>query len=129
MQGIPVMDLTEDQLHQIGEYIRNKLPDWATTGTATTESVPVVLLERIVRVEEELKNQRELMMQYHTQTDKRFEDLIHQMDKRFEQVDKRFEQMDRRFDDLQSAMNRQFLVVSSILGVLTILVGAGFFFG
>ena len=49
------------------------------------------------------------------QVDKRFEDLIHQMDKRFEQVDKRFEQVDKRFEqvdkrfeDLIANMNSRF---------------------
>ncbi len=41
--------------------------------------------ERIVRVEEELKHQRELLI-----------DGFNRVDKRFEQVEKRFGQMDRR---------------------------------
>ena len=45
------------------------------------------LSERIIRVEEELKAQRELMKQG-----------FDQMEKRFEQIDKRFEQVDKRFD-------------------------------
>ena len=53
--------------------------------------------ERIVRVEEELKHQRELMM-----------DGFKQMDKRFEQMDKRFEQMDKHFEQMQLEMNKRF---------------------
>ena len=45
------------------------------------------LLERIVKVEEELKHQRELI---HL--------ILEQMDKRFEQVEKRFEQITSRID-------------------------------
>ncbi len=52
------------------------------------------LRERIVRVEEELKHQRELMLQGFKQMEKRFE----QVDKRFEQIDKRFEVMTARID-------------------------------
>ncbi|MBU2568635.1 MAG: hypothetical protein KJ725_01125 [Gammaproteobacteria bacterium] len=52
------------------------------------------LRERIVRVEEELKHQRELMMQGFEMTQKRFE----QVDKRFEQIDKRFDEMLKRHD-------------------------------
>ncbi len=52
------------------------------------------LLERIARVEEALE-----------QFGKRFEMLIHQMDKRFEQVDKRFEQMDKRLEQQREEMN------------------------
>ena len=60
------------------------------------------LRERIVRVEEELKHQRELMLEGFKQMEKRFE----QVDKRFEQIEKRFEQIDRRFEMLTSRIDR-----------------------
>ena len=60
----------------------------------------IELRERMVRVEEELKNQRELMKQGFDLMDKRFE----QVDKRFEQVDKRFEQVNKRFEQLDKRM-------------------------
>jgi len=63
--------------------------------------------ERIVRVEEELKHQRELMLEGFSrvdkrfeQVDKRFEQLIDEMNARFAQVDKRFEQMEKRFEQI-----------------------------
>lgn len=62
--------------------------------------VPVIsnfeLYERVVKIEEELKHQRELIKIILEQMDKRFE----QIDKRFEQVDKRFEQIDKRFQQI-----------------------------
>jgi len=68
--------------------------------------------ERIVRVEEELKHQRELMLEGFNRVDKRFEQLIGEMNARFEQVDKRFEQLisemnarfaqvDKRFEQME----------------------------
>lgn len=48
------------------------------------------LSERILSVEIELKNQRELMMNRFEAIDKRFEDMQKYMDKRFEDMDKRF---------------------------------------
>jgi chromosome segregation ATPase len=74
----------------------------------------IELRERMVRVEKELKHQRELMRQGFAQMDKRFElaekrheelrvDMLArfaQVDKRFEQVDKRFEQLDKRFEQV-----------------------------
>ena len=63
------------------------------------------LRERTVRVEEELKHQRELMIQGFDTMGKRFE----QVDKRFEQVDKRFEQVDKRFEDMRKDMNTGFV--------------------
>jgi len=50
--------------------------------------------ERILRVEEGLKHQRELMQEGFKRMDQRFE----QIEKRFEQVDKRFESLTRRID-------------------------------
>ena len=61
------------------------------------------LLERIVKVEEELKHQRELIFTFMKQVEKRFEQVekrFEQIDKRFEQIDKRFEQIDKRFEQV-----------------------------
>lgn len=69
------------------------------------------LRERTIRVEEELKHQRELMLESFKAMDKRFEQMdkrFEQMDKRFEQVDKRFEQVDKRFEAMQLEMNKRF---------------------
>ena len=69
------------------------------------------LLERMVRIEEEIKSHRMLT-----------ESLVHQMDKRFEQVDKRFEEMfhqvDKRFNLLTWVMGGGFTVIISILVIL-----------
>ena len=97
------MALTERDLEQVGQYVQAHLYEWLPA--------PVLQLsERIVRVEEELKAQRELMLQGFRQVDMRFEQVekrfeqvdkrFEQVDKRFEQVDKRFEQVDKRFDDI-----------------------------
>ena len=84
------------------------------------------LRERSIRVEGELKHQRELMVEGFKQMDKRFEmvqldmnkrfEMIQlDMNKRFEQVDKRFEQMDKRIEQVdkhieqvQLDMNKRF---------------------
>jgi len=63
------------------------------------------LRERTVRVEEELKHQRDLMIQGFEVMEKRFE----QVGKRFEHVDKRFEQVDKRFEDMRKDMNTGFM--------------------
>jgi len=83
------------------------------------------LRERTIRVEEELKHQRDLMIEGFKQMEKRFEQVdkrfeqvekrfeqvdkrFEQVDKRFEQVDKRFEQVDKHFESIQLEMNRRF---------------------
>ena len=68
----------------------------------------IELRERMIRVEEELKHQRELMQQGFVMMDKRFEELQHQMDKRFDAVDKRFDAVDKRFEELQHQMDKRF---------------------
>ncbi len=88
------------------EFIKIHLGEWLAEQSMGKPPVvyEVELRERIVRVEEELKHQRELMMQGFEQMDKRLETMQEQMHKRFEQVDQRFEQVDRHFEQ----MNKRF---------------------
>ena len=86
------------------------------------------ILERIIRVEEELKAQRELFLERFIAIDKRFETVdkrfeavdkrfeavdkrFEAIDKRFEAVDKRFEAVDKRFEELIGYMNKRFEAV------------------
>ncbi len=96
------MALKQEELALIGEYVQTHLKEWLPVQpyTQNYSIYPVELGERMVRVEEELKNQRELMKQGFDQIDKRLELMQINMDKRFEQVDKRFEQVDKRFEQV-----------------------------
>ena len=100
------MALKKEELLAIGEYVRDHLTEWLPeqTNALAAFSFPIELTERMIRVEEELKTQRELMKQGFEQIDKRFE----QIDKRFEQVEKRFEQVDTRFGLMQNSMDNRF---------------------
>ena len=90
------------------EFIKQHVGEWL--AEASLGKPPVVyeieLRERIIRVEEALKHQGELIQQVLEQMDKRFE----AMDKRFEAMDKCFEamqqQIDRRFDEINRRMDR-----------------------
>ncbi|MBF0341407.1 MAG: hypothetical protein HQL95_10670 [Magnetococcales bacterium] len=64
------------------------------------------LRERILRVEEELRHQRELMLQGFEMTDKRIDQMRDEMNRRFEQVDKRFEQVDKRLDQVDKRLDQ-----------------------
>ena len=103
------MALEENDYKAIENYLKNNLA--RIVSEQSLGKPPVVyeieLRERMVRVEEELKNQRELMNRGFDMMDKRFE-LV---EKRFEQVDKRFEQMDKRFDDVNKRLF-QFMIWS-----------------
>lgn len=75
----------------------------------------IELRERMIRVEEELKHQRELMQQGFAMMDKRFEEMQHQMDKRFDAVDKRFEEMQQQMDKRFEAVDKRFEEITSRL--------------
>ncbi len=80
------------------------------------------LRERSIRVEEELKHQRELMSEGFKQMEKRFE----QVDKRFEQVDKRFEQVDKRFEQVDKRFEQQHQEIMGIHHEIKLLMRWGF---
>ena len=94
------MPLSNQDLEQIKQH----LTDWMDNKLLQSQwVVGPELLERAVRVEEELKHQRLLMRESFEQFEKRFELIekrFEQVDKRFEQVEKRFEQIDKRFEQV-----------------------------
>jgi hypothetical protein len=92
------------------EFIKAHLGEWlAEQSLGKPPAVyEIELRERMVRVEEELKHQRELMREGFAQMDKRFEAMQANMEQRFEQVDKRFEQVDKRFEAMQANMEQRF---------------------
>jgi len=113
------MEFTKEQLEQIGSYIESNLDRFgAKSNVIQLRPYDIQLIERMTRIEEELKTQRELFLKQNetiqfgfTQMDKRFEQIdkrFEQVDKRFEQVDKRFEQMDKRFESMQKQMDVRF---------------------
>jgi len=96
------------------DFIKNNLGLWLAEQSLGKPPVvyEIELRERMVRVEEELKHQRELMRQGFEMMERRFEQVekrFEQIDKRFEQVDKRFEQVDKRFDEMLRRHDRHFL--------------------
>ena len=72
------------------------------------------LVERVIRVEEELKALREIEAARFDAAEKRFEAMekrFEAMDKRFEAMEKRFEAMDKRFEAMEKrfeAMDKRF---------------------
>ncbi len=103
-------------------FIKQHLSEWIAEESLGKPLVvfEIELRERIVRVEEELKHQRTLIQQILHQMDKRFDaaekareqlredmlDRFARVDKRFEQIDKRFEQVDNRFDEIIHRLDR-----------------------
>ncbi|HKJ85834.1 MAG TPA: hypothetical protein VKA06_07145 [Spirochaetia bacterium] len=115
--GDPSMVLREEDVRRIGDYVKPWLRDVVSeTVPRGSMDIPTQLLERMVRVEEELKAQRELFAERFSASDRRFEDTRTLMDQRFEDsrtvMDQRFEDtrtfMDQRFDDTVKSMNQRF---------------------
>jgi chromosome segregation ATPase len=92
------MALEQDEI----QFIKDHLGEWlAEQSLGKPPAVyEIELRERMVRVEEELRHQRELMREGFAQMDQRHRELREDMQARFEQVDKRFEQVDKRFEQV-----------------------------
>ena len=113
--------MTDQQLETVVSYVRDRLPELLAQAPTTIPNDYFRLTERIVRVEEALKNQNILM-------EKRFEDLIHQMDKRFEDLihymEKRFEAVDRRFEQMTKQAANYFGWTIGIMSTLFLALGS-----
>ena len=123
------MALAMNDFEKIEEYIKANLVQWLTEQSFGKPPVvyEIELRERMVRVEEELKHQRELMRQGFELMDRRFEAadkqqqaLREDMNKRFEavqqQMDKRFEDMNKRFDEMVRRQDLHFRWVIGFIG-------------
>ncbi len=121
--GEPAMQLGDAELARIGGYVKDNLRQWLTEVAPAAVNPPPAapdpipnaqLLERMVRVEEELKGQRELFVMRFDAIDRRFEDVntrFEDMNTRFETIDRRFEDMNSRFEDVNArfeAVDRRF---------------------
>jgi len=93
------MALAQEDIEQIQALIKKSIELTPEVGNANVR-YELDLRERTIRVEEELKHQRELMLTGFAQMDKRFEQMREESNKRFEQIDKRFEQVDKRFEQV-----------------------------
>ena len=97
------MALAQEDIEQIQNLIRNAIAVTSEVGNANVR-YELDLRERTIRVEEELKHQRELMLTGFAQMEKRFE----QMEKRFEQVDKQLEQQRIESEKRFAEVDKQF---------------------
>ena len=99
--------MKDEQLEEIGDYVKNHIAGWIKDSNIIPFSSSrrdfsdrdIVLSERIVRVEEGIKNQGDLL-----------EKMLSFMEKRFEQVDKRFSQ-------LQWSMGLGFTLIAVLMGI------------
>ena len=118
------MALAQQDLEQIGAYVKDHISDWIAEQSLGKPPVvyEIELRERMVRVEEELKHQRELMREGFEQVDKRFEQVDKRLDLMKADMDKRFEQVDKRFDEMLKRHDRHFMWLVGFIATATGLV-------
>ncbi|WP_341328096.1 hypothetical protein [Methylotuvimicrobium sp. KM2] len=122
------MALAAQDIEQIEAIVLRVLAE-RTEGKSGTVRYDLELRERFVRVEEELKHQRELMLEGFKQMEKRFEQMekrFEQVEKRFEQVDKRFEQVDKRFEQVDKRFEQQHHEIMMLHQEIKVLMRWGF---
>ena len=105
-----VMELTKEQLEQIGSYIESNFDRFgAKSNIVQLRPYDIQLIERMTRIEEELKAQRELM-----------QFGFNQIDRRFEATDKRFDDVNKKFSMMMWMMTAGFTIIATVITLLTI---------
>lgn len=112
------MTLIQEDITFIQELIAKALAERPEMNQANVR-YELELRERIVRIEEELKHQRELILEGFNRMNKHFEQLIGEMNARFAQMEKRFEHVDKCFEVMTARIDR-FMIWSF---VTTLMVG------
>ena len=97
--------MTEVERESVEAYVKDHIAEWLEASRPSPAERRLDLIERVVRVEEAIERLSEMIKYQGEMTNKRFEDLIHQIDKRFEDI---IGQMDKRFSELREDMNRRF---------------------
>ncbi|MCF7915963.1 MAG: hypothetical protein K9L66_12415 [Spirochaetaceae bacterium] len=149
--GDAEMELGEREFKKIGEYVKSHLKEWiaesgANLGAGAAEGADsekselseigdeafalrrreLDLVERVVRVEDELKNLREVMEERFQKVDERFEAQRELMDERFGRMDERFSKMDERFEAQRELMNERFDHMEKRTSFSQWIIGIGF---
>ena len=96
--------LSEADLGRIGRYVRAELPEWLEQIRPSRTDGQ--LMERMVRVEENLRSQRDLLIEMQRSSDRRFED-----------VNRRFEDQNKRFDAMRWYHIATLVVLSTMMTV------------
>ena len=135
------MEFTKEQLEQIGSYIESNFDRFgAKSNIIQLRPYDIQLIERMTRIEEELRSQREIILKQNEtmqfgfaqmdkrfeQVDKRFETMQKQMDERFTAVDKRFESIQKQMDERFTAVDKRFDDMSKKFTMMMWMMSAGF---
>ena len=109
--------LSSRQLERIGSYVKEHLPQWMSEARPDESVRSFDYMGRIIRLEEAVVRQGDLIEKLIHQIDRRFD----QIDRQLDQIDRRFEQSERRIERIDKRISLMFTVMTSIAS----LVGAG----
>ena len=109
--------LSSRQLERIGSYVKEHLPQWMSEARQDESARSFDCMGRIIRLEEAVVRQGDLIEKLIHQIDRRFD----QIDRQLDQIDRRFEQSERRIERIDKRISLMFTVMTSIAS----LVGAG----
>ncbi len=108
------MEFTKEQLEQIGSYIESNFDRFsAKSNIVQLRPYDIQLIERMTRIEEELRSQRELMQLGFNQMDKRFESMQ-------KQSDTRFDDMNKKFNMITWMMTAGFTIIATVITLISI---------
>ncbi len=114
------MELTNEALETIGGYVKRNLSIWMKEVVPPTYvQLDPQAIERMVRMEESLSSQRDLLNRSLEQIDRHFTEHREEFAARFKQIDKRFDQqredfaerfkqIDKRFDEQREDFAERF---------------------
>ena len=123
------LKVVNEEQKAIIEYIKDHFVGWLEEKNIIpfpqrANPVETQLLERMVRVEEEIKRQNEKFERIDERFEhmnEKFDMMIAHSDKRFEAIDQRFEAIDQRFEQIDRRFNRMYLFQ---LATFTAIVGS-----
>ena len=103
------MELSQENLESIGEYVRRNLRSWTDESVLSAYAQrDIELRERMLRVEEELKNQGEIIRTGFARADERFEDLNKRLSEDREFALAQLDRIDERFQTVREDANGRF---------------------
>lgn len=102
--------MTDQELERIGNYVQDHLPEWMdgerSPGGGPREARDEAR-ERLIRLEEAISRQGDLIEKMLHQMDMRFEQTNRRIDDMNRLMDMRIEQVNRRIDELAVQVNRR----------------------
>ena len=115
------MSLDVVEIAEVQNIVESALKDHSHKFFPVFQHDDRELLERIVRVEEELKYLREDMKESREEMNQRFAESREEMNRRFtesrEEMNQRFGQIDKRFTIMQWSTNLGFAILAALISV------------